>query len=241
MVSKGYRFTIGYTYYDEPELLKEQMKLWDRYPHQIEIILIDDGSQKYPAFEILKDYNRPDFQLWKVDEDLGFNSHGCRNLIANLASSDNILFMDIDCHISPENVAFLKTCDLKKSSIYKFALYSSSSFLYTPWPGHPNLFIVNKDTFWEAGGYDESFTGQHYGDREFMDRLNMIAETRRIAHGLGINVIRGGRKQMVDPTVDRTVYDDENMIIKHPPKTKTYAEMTGTITSKINFSYSRML
>ena len=241
MASKGYRFTIGYTYYDEPELLKEQMKLWDRYPHQIEIILIDDGSQKYPAFEILKDYNRPDFQLWKVDEDLGFNSHGCRNLIANLASSDNILFMDIDCQISPENVAFLKTCKFNKTSIYKFALYSSSSFSYTPFPGSPNMFIVNKETFWEAGGYDESFTGLHYGDREFMTRLDMITETKQITPSLGINVVRGGRRSVEDLTVDKTVYDNTNMIIKHPPKTKTYAEMTGTITSKINFSYSRML
>jgi hypothetical protein len=241
MVSKGYRFTIGYTYYDEPELLKEQMKLWERYPYQIEIILIDDGSQKYPAFEILKDYNRPDFQLWKVDEDLGFNSHGCRNLIANLSSSDNILFMDIDCHMSPENVAFLKTCKFNKKSIYKFAMYSSPSFSYTSFPGHPNVFIVNKETFWEAGGYDESFTGHHYGDREFMVRLGMITETRQISSSLGINVVRGGRKSIEDPTVDKTVYDNTHMIIKHPIKTKKYAEMLGTVTSKINFSYSRML
>jgi len=239
MASKGCRFTVGYTYYNEPELLKKQLELWKNYPHQIEIILIDDGSQEYPAYDIVKDFERPDFQLWQVDEDLGFNSHGCRNLIAQLAGCDTILFSDIDCHFSPETMAFLKTVDFSKERLYKFSMYSSKTFVYSAWPGHPNVFAVNREIFWQAGGYDESFTGWHTGDREFLLRLKEITKESMIERHLGFTVVRGGRKCIVDESVDKTTYDDDAMTIKIPHKMPD--NLKNTVTKKINFSYSKIL
>ena len=63
MASKDCRFTIGYTYYNEPELLRQQLNLWKHYPHQVEIILVDDGSEEFPAYDIVKDFDNPNFQL----------------------------------------------------------------------------------------------------------------------------------------------------------------------------------
>jgi hypothetical protein len=239
MASKDCRFTLGYTYYDEPELLREQLELWKRYPHQIQIILVDDGSQKYPAYDIVKDFEYPDFQLWQVDEDLGFNSHGCRNLIAEVADCEMILFSDIDCHFSPETFAYLKRISFNPEKKYNFSFYSSASFKYTPWPGHPNVFMVSKDKFWEAGGYDESFTGWHTGDREFVERLEVITEPAMIADYLGFTVVRGARKCFIDATVEKITYDNQNMIIKIPKQMPT--NLKGTVKEKINFSYSRLL
>jgi len=241
MESKDCRFTIGYTYYNEPHLLEKQIEYWNNFPHQIQIILIDDGSKLYPAEEVLKDFTYPNFQLWKVDEDLGFNSHGCRNLIANLAESDNILFMDMDCFISPENVAFLKKVNFDSKKIYKFNLFNPSSKQWSDFPGHHNVFIVNRDVFWQAGGYDESFTGYHKGDREFLRRLEKIATVSKISNSLGISVVRGGRKVEVSSEVTKTTYDDENMILKVPKKAPSEKDLIGKVTKKINFSYSRIL
>jgi len=241
MASKDCRFTIGYTYYNEPHLLEEQMKLWERYPHQIQIILVDDGSELFPAYDIVKDINYPNFQLWRVEKDLGFNSHGCRNLIAHVAESDNILFMDIDSQISPENIAFLKKCAFSKEKLYKFNLYNSCTYRTEDFPGHPNIFLINKETFWEAGGYDESFTGWHKGDREFMRRLDQYTELAKLSPSLGVTVVRGGRRIVVDTSVDKTTYDDNNMVIKTPALTPSDAELVGKVTTKINFPYSRLL
>lgn len=239
MASKDCRFTIGYTYYNEPELLQQQLNLWKHYPHQVEIILVDDGSEEFPAYDIVKNFEYPNFQLWRVDEDLGFNSHGCRNLIADLTSCDKILFSDIDCHFSPETIAFLKRVSFNPEKLYYFSFYSSASFQYHSWPGHPNVFLVSKDKFWEAGGYDESFTGWHTGDREFIERLGVITEPAKIADYLGFTVVRGARKCEIDAAVHRITYDDVNMVIKIPHKMPN--NLKGTVKEKINFSYSRLL
>lgn len=239
MESKDYRFTVGYTYYDEPELLSEQIKLWNRYPHQIEIILVDDGSQKYPAENYTSLIEHPGFRLYKVDEDLGFNSHGCRNLIAHVSASDNILFSDIDCHFSPETMAFLKRISFNKDKFYKFSFYYANKFQYHVYPGHPNVFLVNKQGFWEAGGYDESFTGWHTGDREFLVRLNTVSQQSMINESIGFTLVRGGRKTVLDTTVDKIQYDNDKMVISVPSKMPK--DLKGTVTKKINFSYSKIL
>jgi predicted glycosyltransferase involved in capsule biosynthesis len=241
MVSKDCRFTIGYTYYNEPHLLEKQIEYWNNYPHQIQIILIDDGSELYPAKDVLKDFTYPNFQLWRIEKDLGFNSHGCRNLIAHISESDNILFMDIDCFMSPENVSFLKKCNFNPEKLYKFNLFNATSKKWTEYPGHHNVFLVNKGKYWQAGGYDESFTGHHMGDREFLRRLSDYTKVSKITESLGVTVVRGGRKLVVDDLVDKTTYDDENMIIKVPKKSPSEKDLVGTVKEKINFSYSRLL
>ena len=239
MESKDCRFTIGYTYYDEPELLLEQISLWNKYPHQIEIILVDDGSQNYPAYDIVKDLELPNFHLYVVDEDLGFNSHGCRNLISKVASCDFILFSDIDCQFAPEVIAFLKRVSFNPEKLYKFCMYATKSFEYFPWPSHPNVFIIDRYKFWEAGGYDESFTGWHSGDREFMDRLSTVTEKSQVTEHLGFSLVRGARSLWIDASVTKITYDNEKMIITMPKNMPD--NLSGTVKEKINFSYSQLL
>lgn len=244
MELKDYRYTIGYTYYNEPDLLRQQISLWEKYPDKIEIIVVDDGSGEFPAYDVLKDVkfnNGPDLQLYKVTEDLGFNSHGCRNLIATVASSDNILFLDIDCQLSPTDAVFLRRVIFKESALYKFHLWNFKSKKWTMYPGHHNCFLVNRNDFWLAGGYDESFTGYHKGDREFIARLYEVTKPHKISQSFGITVVRGGRKIIIDESVDKTTYDDVNMVIKVPNRVPSDRELTGKITSKLNFSYIKLL
>lgn len=233
------RLTIGYTYYEDPKLLKEQIFLWEKYPPEIEIIVIDDGSVNYPAFDLLKDLDiKPNLRLYSVDEDLGFNSHGCRNLIANIAFSKNVLFCDLDCQFSPNDIALLRTIQFDSNRFYTFASYSTSSYRYNK-KGHVNVFLVDTDTFWLAGGYDESFTGWHTGDREFLDRLRGVADERKL--GIACTIVRGKREVIVDNSVNKTVYDNDRHTLTTPERPVRFAEMIGTVTTKINFSYTELL
>ena len=46
----------------------------------LKLIIVDDGSMIYPAVDFLVKDDIPDCSLYRVPVDLGFNSHGCRNL-----------------------------------------------------------------------------------------------------------------------------------------------------------------
>lgn len=240
MASSEYRLTIGYTYYEDPELLQEQIKLWKQYPSLIEIIVVDDGSSVFPAEDFLKDLKiLPTLKLYKVNENLGFNSHGCRNLIATVASSDYVLFLDLDCHLNPNDVGYLRTVSYNENSLYRLASYSKISGNYHK-DGHVNVFIVNKNTFWQAGGYDESFTGYHHGDREFLSRLSPLIDVKSL-HPLSCTIVRGKRSVIIDENVTKTDYDNYANIMIAPVKEKTYAQMKGTVKTKLNFSYTQVL
>jgi len=236
--SSIYRYTIGVTYYNEPEFLLKQIENWNLYPHNIQIILVDDGSEKYPAIDYVDKVTHPGFQLWKVTEDLGFNSHGCRNLIATIAEADTILFLDIDCLLSPENAAYLKKVKFNPLKVYRFNLYNAQKHKYVFAPGHINIFAINKNSFWQAGGYDESFVGHHYGDRDFHSELAKLFKEESLGN-IGITMLRGGRKIVVDKNVDRTTYDDVRMILSTPEKLDL--SLAGTIKTKLNFPYIKLL
>jgi len=240
MASSEYRFTLGFTYYEDPELLQQQIDIWKKYPSLIEIVVVDDGSSKFPAENLLKDLKiLPTLRLYKINEDLGFNSHGCRNLIAAVASSDTVIFSDIDCQFSPNDIGYLRTVSFLKDHLYKFASYSTFNSKYNS-TGHVNVFAVHKDKFWEAGGYDESFTGWHYGDREFLNRLSDVTIQKSLAP-ISCALVRGKRETIIDANLLKAEYNNYTNTLKVPLKDKKYSEMLGTVKTKLNFSYTQVL
>ena len=56
-----------------------------------------------------------------------------------------------------------------------------------------------------------------------------------------MTIVRGGRQVIIDKSVDKISYDNKNMIIYTPVKEKTYAEMKGSVKTKINFPYTQVL
>lgn len=237
------RLTIAYSYYEEPELLEKQAQLWEDYPPGVEIFVVDDGSQKYPALDILKrtyfPYG-PNIQLWTVDEDLGFNSHGCRNLAATYAPTDPILFLDMDITLNPCDVGSLRRIAFKDGRHYMFNAYIRHKKTFVPCPGHINMFITTKKTYWDAGGYDESFTGWHYGDREFHERLE--AASTKNNTGITLTIERGGREMYVDPDQEsRMVYDNTNMKLIYRDELPDFNILKGTQPNKLVFPYTRIL
>lgn len=237
------RLTIAYSYYEEPELLEKQIQLWEDYPPGVEIFVTDDGSQKYPALDILKrtyfPYG-PNIQLWTVDEDIGFNSHGCRNLAATYAPTDPILFLDMDITITPGDVGSLRRVSYKDGRMYLFNAYVRHRKQFSACPGHINMFLTTKKTYWDAGGYDESFSGWHHGDREFHDRLKKVATTNN--SGITLTIERGGRQTYVDNNYEKSItYDNENMRLIYKEEPPDFNMLRGTQPNKLVFPYSRIL
>lgn len=225
------------TYYNEPEHLQRCVDRWNHFSADLHVILIDDGSKKYPAIDVINRNKIRDnikFSLYAVDEDIGFNSHGCRNLGAMVAETDWLIFLDIDHTFQPGDIKKLVNETKLTAAWYNFyarffkTMHQKELCL--------NQFVIRKDFYWEIGGYNESYVRWHYGDREFVEKLS-----RAVTPGvldMTVTCHRGGRKNIDDETLYSPVYDDEKMIMYSPPLNLQSVEQ---ITTKINFEWTKLL
>jgi predicted glycosyltransferase involved in capsule biosynthesis len=229
--------TIIHTYYNERFYLETQIERWNNYNTPVNIILFDDGSQIEPAENVLKEHTLNDninFSLYKVTEDIGFNSHGCRNLGARLAQSNWLLFQDIDYTLQPAHLKRLQTDPLDLNSWYELnAKFQGRGNTYMAL----NQFLIPRKLFLDSGGYDESFVPFHYGDRELLSHLEKKYQKINL-DWLVLTCRRGGRKAKESNTEKIPVYDDENMLIYTPP---FRIESIVYKDTKLNFEWVQLL
>lgn len=229
--------TIIHTYYNEKSLLETQIERWNVYNQPVNIILIDDGSQKIPAIDVIKEHTLKDyinFSLYRVTEDIGFNSHGCRNLGARLANTEWLVFLDIDYTLQPSHLHKLKHDPLDFDTWYEMnAKFMGRGDSYMAL----NQFVITKNMFLEQGGYDESFVPYHHGDRDLLEKLARRYNKKNL-DWLTLTCRRGGRKAIVDETAKIPVYDDENMVFYTPKFDENLIPKTN---AKINFNWEQVL
>lgn len=231
------KITLIQTYYNEVAHLERCIERWNYFSAELEIILIDDGSKKNPAKEVLQHKTiRPniDFSLYEVRDDIGFNSHGCRNLGASVAKGDWLLFLDIDYTIQPGDISYLTTTNLVSDWYTLNAIpdwnRKKSYFAL-------NQFFINKKFYLNSGGYNESYTPYHYGDREFLTSLEEQSPAKNLEH-IKLTCWRGGRKAVVNDSIPIPEYDDENMLL-HTPKFDQKSIIQHT--KKINFDWDKVI
>jgi glycosyltransferase involved in cell wall biosynthesis len=229
--------TIIHTYYNERSYLETQIERWNYYNTPVNIILIDDGSQIEPAENVLKEHTLTDninFSLYRVTEDIGFNSHGCRNLGARLAQSNWLMFLDIDYTLQPSDLKRLQNETLDFNSWYEMnAKFKGRGNPYMAL----NQFVITRKMFLEDGGYDESWVPFHMGDRELLTRLENKYNKKNL-DWLNLTCRRGGRKAVIDDTATIPVYDDEKMIFytrRFDVKSIVYKD------TKLNFEWKRVI
>lgn len=153
--------SLIFAYYRQPMMLRKQLEVWKTYPSNVEIILIDDASSVHERAEkVIQDYGAPtncEFQLFRILVDLPWNQGEARNIGAKYATHDWIMLMDIDHVLSAESLSELQNTNLDENIIYSFKRkLAISGEEKTP---HLETRILNKDTYWDIGGYDESFAG----------------------------------------------------------------------------------
>lgn len=156
--------TLGTTYYNNPNYLLKFVERNLKYVDQL--IVVDDGSQ-LPIDNYLSPSNK--IRIFKVTKDYGFNSHGCRNLIMQNSSSKWNILMDVDREFIFPDIAYseIRSYKLKPNNVYHFMAHANMSESHVS----VNDFLVDRDLFFKAGGYDEELIGYRTGDREFHKQM----------------------------------------------------------------------
>lgn len=184
-------FSLIIPYYRNVEMLKEQIKAWEEYPHEVKIILVDDGSPETAEAVVLEHASPELIQrlcLARIDVDIPWNRGGARNLGATLADTDWIVHLDID-HVLPAEAAKAllkfeasgkrwyrfnrfrmgKADDTRKKDFKKNGLPDDAEWGQI----HPHVdsYLVTKRSFWEVGGYDEDYSGCLGGGNPFLAHM----------------------------------------------------------------------
>lgn len=134
--------------------------------HPLASIELEDPCNKLSLFRVKKDY--------------GFNSHGCRNLIMSQTANEWVVLLDCDRIIVEPEYAFnlIRNNKLDKKVMYKFVAHSDHCGVGTH--RSVNDYLIHRDHFFSAGGYDEELIGVRDGDRSFFRQLIAAGGSERI-------------------------------------------------------------
>lgn len=186
--------TIISAYYDQSP--REQIFLKRRIEHfhelrktypEFRMIIVDDGSMDFTLKDETKDLNLDNITLARVKEDLGFNSHGCRNLGMHLSKTEWNLLIDIDIN--------LLSIDFDKIDLHNIIFINK------------NIFVIDKTRFWASKGYDEEFVNIHYGDEIFMKYLQKEYTAKEVS--MRVQFYRRQRQCIISSLHNKTNYHDE--------------------------------
>lgn len=183
--------TIVVPYYRQPAMLSRQLLEWGAYPaeirDQIRIIVIDDGSPAPDEAAPIVDRYSVHLALYRVLTDIPWNQHGARNLGAHVAADGWLLMIDLDHVLLAQSAAqvleLLPGLDAK--GWYRFnrrrTRWNEAGELETfDIKPHINSFLVKRDVYWRAGGYDEDYCGCLCGDTQFHGALDEVGSRQHL-------------------------------------------------------------
>ena len=162
--------TFIYPYYDNAKFFRKQIAWWLEYPRDIlehvRVIVVDDGSPRFPALEVLQDM-APNaaglrLRLFTIEVDVRWNWLAARNIGAHHASDGWLMLTDMD-HVCPFPVAHrLQTLAHASTYIYRFSRHDyieGDVPSIVPIHSHPNSLFMTREMYWRVGGYDEALSG----------------------------------------------------------------------------------
>lgn len=214
------KFNIITTYYNNKKHLENFVKGFKHHKRDypfLKLYIIDDGSKDYPAKTFID--QQDDIELYEVTEDLGFNSHGCRNLGMTVSDKDWNLMLDSDINLKEVKLNILVSWMLDEKDVIDLSV---------------NCLFVNKKTFFSCKGYDEELVNIHAGDRLLIEYFTKYFnfepwDARRV----NLTYNRNGRKLIISNNYNITTYDDKNGIYYGPYKTyKNLADLKVMIRER---------
>jgi glycosyltransferase involved in cell wall biosynthesis len=236
-------------YYRNPGQLALQYDTWTRWPAaakaQFEVVIVDDGSPE-PAIAVDRPDGLPTLSIYRVLEDRPWHQHAARNLGAHVARGPWLLLTDMDHVLTAEaaRALFKRMGRLDPETAY--FLHRIDADTGEPTIGtdgkskpHPNSFIMTRDLYWQAGGYDEDYCGIYGTDGLFKKRLFDVAARGFLKH---VPLIRYSRDVIPDAstsTLPRKEGRDPGA--KRAVAAAKAARGTADQVTTLNFPWERVL
>ncbi|MDA9787085.1 glycosyltransferase [Pontimonas sp.] len=201
---RPHRVSVVFPYYDNPEMLRFQLHHFQQYSTETleacEIVIVDDCSPKFPARDVLREFDLPNVRLFRVGVDRPWNQDAARNIGAYEASGLYLLLTDID-HVVPE-ATLLELCDIADNRTV-YTLARKAQFSERVIPSHVNSYFLSKELYWSIGGYDEDFWGAYGSDRLFRTRVLKSAPTKELLTAHLVLVTGGSISDAKNTTLSR--------------------------------------
>jgi len=174
--------TLVYTYYDNGGMLDRHLAEWRSYSPEVKsrarAIIVDDGSPNDPAINHIQTSNNPfPVEVYRIKENIVWNVPGARNLGMDRAPDGWCLLTDIDHLLTVRDAERLIAIrgNLARGAVYTLARKWADG---RPLNSHPNSYVIERETYWKAGGTDEDWAGW-WGAGEHVFRRALTSVARR--------------------------------------------------------------
>lgn len=198
-------FSLLIPYYNQPKMLREQVRLWNVYPEGIKIVVVDDGSA-VPALPVIQEHAsgwlKERLSLYRIEVDIPWNRGGARNLATLQSETQWIVHTDIDHVLTGESARLLLEFIPYPGCWYKFERYRNGRADETRKKDkipdfldfgkiHPHIdsYLCTREMYWRAGGYNEDFSGCLGGGSPFLALME-----------------KAGRSELLPPEISLQVY-----------------------------------
>ena len=186
-------------FYRQPRMLVKQACTWLGYSEEvrraIRITVVDDGSPEEAEAVLeanVRDvFSQLDFSLYRIDKDVPWNRGMARNLGTKMATTPWVLHVDTDHVLTPHNASqLLTTVRSFVGMIPKWFRFSrrrigaadetrkkdgvdskATNVLIHP---HIDSYLTTPKFYWDAGGYNEDFSGVLGGGTPFLKEMEKV-------------------------------------------------------------------
>ncbi len=173
-------------------MLRHQLDNFALYDEEarrkITVIVVDDGSPQLASDVIKPD---DDVRLYRIKEDIPWNRGCARNIGAHVAETDWIIHADTDHELPPLCATNLFKADVNPACWYRFPRMRigaadetrqkdqiPESCEFGEIKPHIDTYLCTRDLYWDAGGYDEDYSGCLGGGSPFLRQLTEAGELR---------------------------------------------------------------
>jgi hypothetical protein len=174
------KLQLIYPYYDNATMLQQQLLVWSTWPVALrartKIILVDDGSQKFPVSEAqIRGVDHPDLRLYRILINIPWNQNGAHNLGFHVADEGWCLSTDIDHVLTADKLGEILDMTVNPKCYYTFGRRRVRE-PDAVFKRHPNSWLLTRKMFWQSGGYDEDFSGWYGSDSQFRKALALVGK-----------------------------------------------------------------
>lgn len=175
MTLRAAGLSIVHPVYDDFSRLPYHYAVWRKYKPEsmarLNIVLVDDHS-KHPLMGTLDVTVAENLHVYRISDNLKWNTPGALNLGITQAPDEWVLCMDSDCMLFPDMLEKLldQSPDPEKFYYFKRKRICNTSAEKAALDRYlPCAILTTKTAFLKIGGFDEDYTGAYSGGYGFFD------------------------------------------------------------------------